>query len=103
MTKHFAKTEIIRAGVSQEARIVYTADGPPGTYCQVQVLVPSDIGVFVFIDQEPKDIGPDRTYKGAPVNVSYNRMDLLPGQFLTLAADDGFAVCSLIVHHLYEE
>lgn len=103
MAKHYAKTEILRAGVSQEARVVYTADGPEGTYCQVQVLPPSDVLILAFIDQEPKDIGPDRSYKGAPVNVSFNRIDLLPGQFLTLAADDGFGVCALIVHHLYEE
>ena len=102
MTKHYAPTETIRASVGEDARIVFKASGAPGTYCQVQVLVPADRDVFMWLDQEPASIGPDRVYKGAPVNVSYNRIDLLPGQSLVLATDSGFAVCALIVHHLHE-
>lgn len=102
MTKHYQKTEVIRAGVSREARVVYQAAGPAGTYCQVQVVVPSTPGVLMWIDEEPAAIGPDRVYKGAPAIPSYQSVDLLPGQFLVLAADDGFAPCTLIVHHLYE-
>ncbi len=102
MTKHYAKTETIRAGVSQEARIVYRADGPTGSYCQVQVIVPSEPGVLMWVDEDPAAIGPNRVYKGAPCIPSFQRADLLPGQFLVLATEDGFAPCSLIVHHLWE-
>lgn len=103
MARHSRKTEIRRELVSQEARIVFTAELEEGEYCQVQVLTPSDPGVVAWVDQTPEQIGPNRAYKGAPMTASrYIPIDLLPGQFLVLATESQVAACTLIVHYFHE-
>lgn len=95
-----------RATLTQEARVFLDpeVDAPPGSFRQVQILIPTAPGVRVGIDKEPKDLGLDRSYKLAnyPPGAMITYV-LLPQQFLTGASIVGFAEASVIVQFLGAE
>ena len=96
-------TEFHRATVSQEIREILNPnnEGEPGTYREIQVLVPDEPQVYVTtLPDAAKRFGTDRTYKLPPIPPGAQiTFRLLPGQPLFAAARSGQATITLIVEH----
>lgn len=95
-------TEMIRATVVQEARVVLEPCLDPNVKVRrVQVLVPASPPLLGGLDTTPDNIGPNRTYKimvlppGAAI-VFHLRNE----QFLVLAAQEAKAHPTLIVEYM---
>lgn len=102
----YKPTQSFRATLTQEARVFLAPeqDAKPGCYRVVQVMIPESPRVSIGFDVVPEEMGPNREYKlpvwspGAQI-----RFDMMPGQFLTGAANIGYAEVSVIIEYRYSE
>ena len=94
-----AWTHCTRLAVTQEARVVVIVD----VDCLVQVIPPPDVDVFIAIDEDPVDLGPNRMpYVSCPLTTDAFRVPkrFLPGQTIVLATQKGSGVCALFVERI---
>jgi hypothetical protein len=103
------KTETKRVTLTQEARVIVgpEREAPSGSYRRVQVVVPMSPQMFLLADVpaqsafEAVGVGPNRTYKMAPLSAGQTLVvRLLPEQFLTALSGEGLCFCTLIIEHI---
>jgi len=106
---------MIRELAKQEARIVLPpmeeGDAPPGSYREVQILVPEGNTLFVAVDKKPQGpmdregdgIGPNRTYTVPPMPTGQAIViRLQPQQYLMAMSGSGLVGLALIVEHIQD-
>lgn len=106
-----AKTIIFREMLKQEARVIL----PPETESMqphpvlgraircVQLLIPPREGIFIDLDTDPQDIGPDRKYKMPPMTSGAQiEFTLLPEQWIIGAVDEGMIPMAIICEYRWE-
>lgn len=66
----------------------------------VQMLVPSGTVFLWGLDQYPEALGPDRVYRLTPLPSGVTlRLNLLPGQWLIAAVEEGHGVLGMIIEY----
>lgn len=88
-----------RERVVQEIRVIVLPelDAPPGSWREVQILVPTGSPVFVGLDVTPEDLGLNRNYKlGEYPPGAMIKFALLPEQFVVAAAGTNTTVLTVI-------
>lgn len=107
--KLYRNTEMKRATLVQEARVILAADetAPAGSYRRVQILVPASPSMYLGIDMHPQQgfsdngIGPNRTYKVPPLTPGQTIVvRLLPKQALMAMSEESLCFTSLIIEHI---
>lgn len=99
----YRKTQILRATLTQEIRVIVgpDLDAPPRSYRNVQLLVPDSPRVSATVDQTPESFGLNREYKlpvlspGAQI-----QFKLLPDQYIVaVVGGQGIAEMSAIIEY----
>jgi hypothetical protein len=94
-------TRTTRLLVTQEARVVVVVDCP----CRIQLVTPPSKDIFIAIDEEPADLGPNRMpYLSCPLptDAIVYPVKFLPGQKIVLATRKGVAICGIFIERLAE-
>lgn len=107
--KLYRKTQMQRATLVQEARVILEAEqsAPELSYRRVQILVPPSPPMYLGIDTHPQQgfedggIGPNRTYKVPPLPPGQAVIvRLLPEQTLMAMSEEGLCFTSLIIEFI---